>query len=136
MNEQMKSLEKVKIDTESLVGQLINVSEVHLNVSQEVIITTEDKIRICLSEHLKRMEKKRGWIAPSGIFITIVIVLITSTFKDIGIDAATWRAIFILSGIISAGWLIWSIREALKSEKIEDIVSELKKGSGIKIIKQ
>jgi len=135
MNEQMKPLENVKIDTVSLMGQLINISEVHLNVSQEVIITTEDKIRICLSEHLKRMEKKRGWIAPSGILTAIVIALITSTFKDIGIDAATWRAIFILSGIISTGWLTWSIKEACKSEKIEDIVSELKKGSGIKIIK-
>jgi hypothetical protein len=135
MNEEIKPPEKAKINTESLAS-LINVSEVHLNVSQEVIITTEDKIRICLSEHLKQMEKKRGWIAPSGILIAIVVALVTSTFKDkFGLDAATWRAIFILSGIVSIGWLIWSIKEAWKSEKLADIVAELKKGSGIKTIK-
>jgi hypothetical protein len=132
MNEQTRPPEKAKIDTEFLASQLVNVAEVHLNVSQELIITTEDKVRICLSEHLKRMEKKHGWIAPLGIFIAIVVTFVTSTFKDIGLDAATWRAIFILAGIISFGWLVWSVKEAWRSEKLEDIVGELKKGSQIK----
>ena len=136
MNEQIKPPEKVKINTESLASQFINVSEVHLNVSQEVIITTEDKIRICLSEHLKLMEKKRAWIAPLGILIAIVVTLVTSTFRDIGLDAATWRAIFVIAGILSFGWLIWSIKEGWKSKKLEDIVAELKKGAKIKTIKQ
>jgi hypothetical protein len=71
------------------------------------------------------MEKKRGWIAPSGILITIVVALVTSTFRDkFGLDGATWRAIFILSGIISIGWLIRSIKEAWKSEKLADIVGQ------------
>jgi len=134
MNEQIKPPEKAKISADSFINQIINVSEVYANVSQKVIITTEDKIHICLSEHLKRMEKKRGWIAPSGILVAIVVALVTSTFRDIGLDAATWRAIFVLSSIISFGWLMWSIKEAWKSEKSEDIVAELKKGSGIKTI--
>lgn len=46
--------------TESLTSQLITVSEVNLNVSQGIIITTEDKVQICLSKHLKRMEKRRN----------------------------------------------------------------------------
>jgi hypothetical protein len=53
MNEQTSPPEKTKIDTEFIMSQLVDVSDVHLNVSQEVIITTEDKIRIALSEHLK-----------------------------------------------------------------------------------
>jgi len=135
MNEQIKPPEKAKIDAGSLASQLVNISEVHLNVSQEVIITTEDKIRICLSEHLKRMEKKRGWIAPLGIIATIAVTLVTSTFKDIGLDAPTWRAIFIIAGIISFGWLVWSIKDAWKSVKLEDIVGEFKKGAQIKATK-
>jgi hypothetical protein len=132
MNEQTSPPEKTKIDTEFIMSQLVDVSDVHLNVSQEVIITTEDKIRIALSEHLKRMEKKRGWIAPFGIFIAIVVTLVTTTFKDIGLDAATWQAIFIIVGIISFGWFVGSIKGAWQSEKLEDIVGELKKGSQVK----
>jgi hypothetical protein len=128
MNEQVRPPETTKIDTESLANQLVNVSEVHINVSQEVVITTEDKIRLCLSEHLKQVERKRSWIAPLGITVTIVVKLVTSTFNNIGFDAATWRAMFIIGGIISFGWLVWSIKEAWQSEKLEDIVSELKKG--------
>jgi hypothetical protein len=32
-----------------LLNQLFEVDELHLNVSQQVIVTTEDKIRLCLS---------------------------------------------------------------------------------------
>jgi|LGVF01.1.fsa_nt_gb hypothetical protein len=32
-----------------LLNQLFEVDELHLNVSQQVIVTTEDKIRVCLS---------------------------------------------------------------------------------------
>jgi hypothetical protein len=106
---------------------LVSVSEVHLNVSQEVIITTEDKVQLCLSKHLKRMEKKKGWIAPFGVLLTIIVTLVSSTFKDMGLDAATWKAIFIITGIISFVWLVYSVDAAMKSEKVEDIISELKK---------
>lgn len=128
MNNEEKNPQQVNISIDSISPQLVNVSEVHLNVDQEVIITTEDKIRICLSDYMKKMEKKRGWITPLAIFITIIIAFSTSTFKDIGLDASTWRAIFIIAGIISFGWLILSVREAKQSIKLEDIVSELKKG--------
>lgn len=128
MNNEEKNPQQVSISIDSISPQLVNVSEVHLNVDQEVIITTEDKIRICLSDYMKKMEKKRSWITPLAIFITIIIAFSTSTFKDIGLDASTWRAIFIIAGIISFGWLILSVREAKQSIKLEDIVSELKKG--------
>ncbi|OGH05861.1 MAG: hypothetical protein A2W22_05405 [Candidatus Levybacteria bacterium RBG_16_35_11] len=120
--------------TESLTRKIITVSEVNLNLSQGIIITTENKVRICLSDHLKRMEKKKGWLAPFGIFVTVIVVLLTSTFKDVGLDSATWHAIFIIAGLISFGWLLLSIREALQSEKVDDIVNELKKGAQIKTI--
>jgi K+-sensing histidine kinase KdpD len=132
MNDQSRPPEKAKIDTESLAHQLVNVSEVHLNVSQEVIITTEDKVQLCLSKYLKRMERKQSWITPLGIVLAIALTLVTSSFRDIGLDAATWRAIFILGGIISIFWLVWSIKEAFQSKKIGDVVAELKKGGQIK----
>lgn len=131
MNEEKKP-PQTSIDVSFFGNQLVKVSEVHLNVSQEVVITTEDKIRICLSEHLKRMGKKNSWIAPLGICTTIIITLVTSTFKDVVLGAPTWQAIFIITGIISLVWFFKTCDESSKSVTVEDIVSELKKGSQIK----
>jgi amino acid transporter len=111
------------------IEELVTVSEVYQNVSLKVIIITEDKVRLCLSEHLKRMEKRGSWITPLGLLISIIVTLVTSDFKNVGIDAATWKALFIITGLISFGWLIYSIKEAWQSAKIEDIIDELKKGS-------
>lgn len=128
MNNEKKPPQQSNINIGSVEG-LVNVSEVHLNVSQEVIVTTEDKIRLCLSKHLGKMEKKKGWIAPLGILLTIILTLSTSNFTDMGFKAATWQAVFIISGIISFIWLLYSVKDALQSEKVEDIISELKKDS-------
>ena len=128
MNTEKTPSHQSTINTGS-IESLVNVSEVHLNVSQEVIVTTEDKMRLCLSEHLKRMEKRKGWVAPLGILGAIVVTLVTSTFKDMGLDAATWKAVFIITGLISLCWLIHSVKESWNSEKMEDIIKCVKKDS-------
>ena len=138
MNTEKTPPQESNINIGSIKG-LVVASEVHLmNLPQEVIVTTEDKVRLCLSQHLKRMEKKKRWVAPFGILAAIILALVTSTFKDWGLDAATWRAIFIIAGVLSLSWLIYSVKEALGSEKIEDIIGELKKGSEsmIKLVKK
>ena len=131
MNNQEIPPQETHISTGS-IRSLVDVSRVHINVSQELIIITEDKMRLCLSEHLGRIEKRKSWIAPLGVLVAIIVTLVTSTFKDIGLDAAIWEAIFIISGIISFFWLICSAIQAFHSEKIEDIVGEMKKLSSAK----
>ena len=127
MNEQIKPPKKPSIDMESLARQVMNASECHINISPKIIITTEDKIHICLSNHLKQMERKRSWCTPLGILIAIVATFATSTFKSaFGLSSNTWLAIFIIAGAVTCVWLIWSIKAGLKSKEIEDIVDELK----------
>jgi hypothetical protein len=128
MNNDKKPPQQTNINIGGIEG-LVDVSEVHLNVSQEVIVTTEDKIRLCLSEHLGKMEKRKSWITPLGILLTIIVTLSTSNFIDKLFKAATWQAVFVIAGVISLIWLIYAIKDALKSEKVEDIVAELKKDS-------
>lgn len=131
MNEQ-KSPPETRVDTRAITNQLVEVSTVNFNLSQEIIVTTKDKVENVLLRHLERMESRRCWIAPLGVLITILFTLITSTFKDYGLSADTWRAIFIVVGGLSFVWFLWSIREAMKSEKIEDIVEELRQDSSLK----
>lgn len=128
MNEQIKAPNKIQINTMPF-EKLVNVSDIHLNVSQKMIITTEDKVRLCLLEHLNQIGKKGSWVAPLGIFIAIGATLVTSSFKEnvLMLPADTWRAIFVIMGAISLLWLVYSSIRALRSKKI-DFVEELKKG--------
>lgn len=114
----------------SLAG-LVDVSNVHLNVSQDLIITTEDKVRIHLSSHLGRLERKRAWIAPLGVLMTIVITLLTANFKEqsflLGPDV--WHALFVVSAVLSGCWLLYALKDAWKSESVDDLIEKLKKES-------
>lgn len=129
MNEQIKDSNEIQIDTRPL-EKLVDVSDIHLNVSQKMIITTEDKVHLCLLKHLNQIGRKGGWIAPLGIFIAIGATLVTSSFKEnvLLLSADTWHAIFIIIGILSFVWFVWFSIRALMSKKI-DFVEELKKGS-------
>lgn len=113
------------------LGALVDVKDVHLNVSQALIVTTEDKVRIHLSNHLKKMEMKKAWIGPLGIFATIVLTLVTAEFKNPGFIFAptTWQAIFVICALLSFGWLIYAIRQAWQSESLEELIEKLKKES-------
>lgn len=128
MNPNERQPQETTISTGSIAG-LVEVEKVHIKLSEEVIITTEDKVRLCLGEHLKRIEKKKGWIAPLGILMTIILTLVTASFRDALFEAVAWKYFFIFAGVASFVWLGLAVKEAFHSEKLEDVVSELKKGS-------
>lgn len=106
------------------------VSELYLtSLPQDVISTTEDKLRLTLMANLKKMEKKRGWLTPMGLMISLTLTLMLSAFKDWGLTADTWKAIFIIGDIASFAWLVYAVIESLRSVKIDDVIAELKKQS-------
>lgn len=126
MNPQKTPPRKSKIGTASL-SDLVTPSEIFLiNPPENVIITTEDKVHLCLVDHLKYMERKKGWYTPLGILLPLIAALITANFKDIGLNSSVWQAIFIISIALSGIWLIISFSQSLHSEKIEDIIAQLK----------
>jgi hypothetical protein len=101
-------------------------SKVYSNLGQEIIITTEDKIRLCLIEHLSRVEKKGAWMTPLGIFLTIAIVIPTTTFHDFLLSAETWQAVFVLGGSVSLIWLVQAVWKARTSVSLADVLGRIK----------
>lgn len=116
-----------EVMTNALTNQLAQNTRVHFNLDQNAIITTEDKVRLVLLTHLAILEKKKSWIAPAGIFITIPTSFVTTNFKDFWLKAATWEAVFLLSGVASFVWLLVALKQAYSAPNVDDIVSELKK---------
>lgn len=130
MGESNTTSGKANIDTESVVKGMVGVSRVHQNVTQELVVVTEDKIRICLSNYKDRIGSKRAWIAPLGILLTIIIAFPTTDFKEqFEIPASTWQAFFMFVGLASFIWLLTTTKAAFQSAKLDDVISDLKKES-------
>ena len=100
--------------------------ELFINFNQQIIITTEDKLKICLDENLKKAEKKYDWIAPLGILIAIIIAFVTATFKNIIFSSETWKAIFFIGGITTFIWLIIALKHAFVKINSDHIISDIK----------
>ena len=95
MNEETKNEQQ---EHSLFVKQMLEV-EVFPNLSQQVIMTTEDRLKLCLQENLKKAERKNDWITPFSLLIAIITAFVTATFKDFIVSAKTWEAIFILVGV-------------------------------------
>jgi hypothetical protein len=105
-------------------------SRYYTNIGQKIILTTEDKIWLCLHEHLSKIEKRKGWISPLSILLAIITVFFTTDFKSfLSIKAETWEALFLLGLILSAVWLLYAIIQAIRSPTIQNIVDEIKLNS-------
>ena len=120
---------------------MLATSRVHLNLGQDIMVTTEDKIWRVLTSHLGRTEHRRGWTTPLGILLAILVVFPTTDFRPFVVSADTWRAFFLFSVVVCIGWLglsLWragdrsSVSAFLKSlvqskgSAVDDLVAEIK----------
>ncbi len=95
--------------------ELFDSSTVSKNLTQEILVITIDKAKLCLMEHQSILRSQRNWIAPAGILIALVTSLVATDFKSfLGIKADFWQAIFVLLSIASGIWLIVTLFRALQ----------------------
>ncbi len=81
------------------IESFVNIpSKVYRNLSQEVIITTEDKVKLCLIEHLKKMENKKEWLIPLGILIPLIITLKVDRHIRVSVERRQTINLHIFSG--------------------------------------
>jgi hypothetical protein len=96
-------------------------SRFYFNVGQDFVVTTEDKIRLCLINHLSQSEKRNAWATPLGILLTLLIVFPTTTsFQKFVVSADTWQAVFIIATFLSFLWFIKSLWESKGSPPIRE----------------
>lgn len=110
-------------------NEILRRSEVHLNVREQYIITTEDKVRLCLTQRMATMEQRNAWIAPATTLTALVTAIVTTDFKDVGLSKYTWQAVFVVLSIFSAAWLAWALFRLWKAPSLDDVVHEIKKGA-------
>ena len=113
---------------EALYQQVRRTNTIHWNLEQDTIITTEDKLSLCLYKNIDRLDVKRKWWTPSALLVTLVLALTTAEFKDqFAIPAATWQAFFLLLVVVTVLWTVVAIWKATRVKvSVESIVSEIK----------
>lgn len=119
-----------KIIFDDLVTKKVRVGGVHPNLEQEVILVTEDKVRLCLNRNFERAAKSKQWIAILGMIASLVLTLTTENFQTfLWLSGGEWRGVVILGLLLSLLWFVISVKWAFGVPTIESIVAELKAGS-------
>ena len=113
---------------EALSQKFRETNTTHWNLDQDTIITTEDKLRLCLHNAVDRLDAKRKWWTPSALLVTLILALTTTEFKDqFAIPAATWHAFFLLLVVVTVLWTAVAIWKATRVKvSVESIVSCIK----------
>jgi hypothetical protein len=120
---------ETEILKDSLQKLMVENSKVKSSLGEIIIISTEDKIELCLMKHLGDLENKRGWITPFGLLLTVFLTFLTTDFKEWYISKETWQAIFLIAEAIFLGWLIIAVIKARRTKSVKDILEEIKKSS-------
>ncbi|PIR48960.1 hypothetical protein COU80_00930 [Candidatus Peregrinibacteria bacterium CG10_big_fil_rev_8_21_14_0_10_55_24] len=111
--------------THSLQDLEAQVIEIKKNTDQRLIIVSQDKILLCLRRNLVHLGRHE-WIAPLSTVSTILIALITSDFKSaLWLSPAEWKAMFVIAGMLSTGWLAFSLRRSLRTKDVNEVVHDV-----------
>lgn len=100
------------------------VSEININV----ISITEDRLENILNSHFSRISRSKDWIGSVALSITLLIVLVTSDFKDKWFEAAVWKALFILLFLASLVYTVYCIFNSIKNrDSVQNIMTDIKR---------
>ena len=121
----------VAFGQELLTQELVTFEQVRVNVSQTLIIATEDRMNLWLMGVISRIKKQSEWVAPLGLVIAITLTLTTTSFNNFLLPSATWHAIFVIVDVLAFLWLAISLRHLRKPLVIADEIEQLKTYSPI-----
>ena len=106
--------------------------ETYVNVQQNYIYITEDKIKLILISVKENWEKNHNWVNPLSLFITLILVLLTSDLKDLwGIDKNLLKGFLYALTFVFFIWFIFSIISNIRREKvtIESVIEKIKQNN-------
>jgi len=110
--------------------ELLSTSVTYQNISQEFIVTTSDKVKLCLGEHREALRSRTEWVAPAGILASIGTTLVVADFNVfLGFGSDFWRALYMIASGLSIVWLLHSLYHAAKAWRrggVDHIVASLK----------
>jgi hypothetical protein len=77
MNQNDDPPNKININSEDSTNLIKNVT-VYDNLDQNLITITEDRLENILLKYLQNIGDKKGWHAPLGIFLSLILTISTT----------------------------------------------------------
>lgn len=85
-------------------------ANIAVNIEENYIFTTEDKVKILYDEYNSARKYSGDFLALLGIFLSLLISILTCEFKDLPfMNAAVVKTAFFLATIISFFLCIYSL---------------------------
>ena len=110
--------------------EIHNNSTIYTNVNQDIIITTEDKIKLVLIKTKETLKSQRDWLSPLGLTLSFITTLCTSEFKDsFGLNKEFWKAIFVILTFATTIWFFIAIYKLYKHwgcDDLDKIIKQIK----------
>ncbi len=96
--------------------------KIHKNLTQDVIMTTQDKLRLALIEHREALASRQEWISAATLALSLITTLALTSFEDrLGLSAATWRALYGLCFLMALYWLATALIKLFRNRKRGDV---------------
>ncbi len=107
----------------------VNIANTFSNTDVNIIRITEDKLINILTIHVGKLKKSKEWIAALSFSISLLLVLLTSTFcSKWGLSGEQWQTIFILLFLGSLIYLGYTIYNSFKHKvTVHSIVEDIKR---------
>jgi len=88
----------IELDEEDLKGDII----IHKNLTQDLLVTTEDKMKLALIEYREVLASRGEWIGAGALVFSFMSPLLLANFKDFGpFTAETLKAIYIIFCVLA-----------------------------------
>ena len=102
------------------------IKNVAMNVGQDIIVITRDRVELCLLKNAAGLEQRRAWLVPFGILLSLLLALVTSDPHDwLTVPKEFWRAVFVLLAVASLAWLVVAAIKATKAKTVDDLLQQL-----------
>ena len=93
----------IELDQEDFQGEVI----IHKNLTQDVVLTTEDKLRLALIQHRETLNSRAEWLGAGTLALSFLSTLLLTTFKDVGpLSASTWQAVYLIFFVLALARLV------------------------------
>lgn len=99
---------------------------VRRNVAQIFLEVDEELAHRCVRDGIAQM-RKGEWATPAFALIGFLTTLTTAEFNRsfIGLNGSEWKAIFVVSSIVTGGWLLRAVWTTLNSKAPADVVKNI-----------
>lgn len=83
---------------------------------QEMIITTVDRLRLCLRDSRRITASLTAWIAPFSCLLTLIATLVSADFKEaLTLQKEQWHVLFILATGAMGCWFVFTVVSAIRA---------------------